>query len=67
VQTAIMFSAAGIAMIAIAVFAPDFVMEGRRVRSLVALLGRTGTRVLYAFLGIVLMAAAAFTLMQEPG
>lgn len=54
-------------MLAIAAFAPDFVMEGRRVRSLVGLLGRTGTRVLYALLGVALLVAAAFMLTQDPG
>lgn len=66
-RSPIIFLIAGAAMLAIAALDPDFVMNGWRVRSLVGLIGRTGTRILYAVIGIGLLAAGGFMLVRGAG
>jgi len=65
-RAAIVFGVVGTAMIGIAAFDPDVVMEGPRVRSLVGLLGRAGTRLLYAVIGVVLITAGLYVLFRNP-
>lgn len=65
-RAAILLLLVGPALIAIAVFDPGFVMEGPRVRSLVGLLGRGGTRVVYAVIGVVMVVAGVYALTRDP-
>jgi hypothetical protein len=55
----LVFILVGLCCIAVAVFDPDFVMEGRKVRSMVALVGRGTMRGVYALVGLAMVAAGA--------
>ena len=56
--------AVGLFCIAVAGFDWDFVMQGRKVRSMVALIGRGPTRVVYAVIGVGMVALGVVAMLR---
>ena len=61
---AIVLVLVGIFCIAVAAFDWDFVMQGRKVRSMVALVGRGAMRLVYAAIGVFMVAMGVLALLR---